>query len=96
MRAWRFLDGMQALSMNKSTSAISLVLIGSALALAGCSSGSDDDDEDDRAARGGHGYVGGGRVIAGPRGGIGRGGAVSTGASARGGFWRIGGVSAGS
>jgi hypothetical protein len=94
-RAWRFLDEMQAPSMNKSTQAISLVLMGSALALAGCSSGSDD-DEDDRAARSGHGYAGGARLIAGPRVGTGRGGIVGAGASARGGFGGIGGISAGS
>jgi hypothetical protein len=81
--------------MNKSTRAITSVLMGSALALAGCSTGSDD-DENDRAAQGGYGYAGGARVIAGPRVGIGRGGAVSTGASLRGGFGGIGGVSAGS
>jgi hypothetical protein len=87
---------MQRPSMNKSTKAISLVLMGSALAFAGCSSGSDD-DEDGRDARGGHGYHGGAPgIIPGSRPEVGRGGAVSTGTSARGGFGGIGGVSGGS
>jgi hypothetical protein len=82
-------------SMNKSTKAISLMLMGSALALAGCSTSRDDDDED-RAQRHG-GVYGGARVISpGFRGGTGGGTSVSTGASARGGFGGIGGFGSGS
>jgi hypothetical protein len=81
--------------MNKSTKAISLVLMGSALALAGCSSRSDD-DEDDRTPRHG-GVYGGMRVISpGFRGGAGGSSSVSAGASARGGFGGIGGFGSGS
>ena len=80
--------------MNKSTKAISLVLMGSALALAGCSNWSDDDDDKDRAQGHGGGY-GGARIVSpGFRGGGGT--AVSTGASARGGFGGIGGFGSGS
>jgi hypothetical protein len=69
--------------MNKSTKAISLVLMGSALALAGCSPRTDQDDEDNRVINGGgHGVYTSGRPI-----GSGfRGGTVGSGASARGGF----------
>ncbi len=70
--------------MNKSTKSISLVLIGSALALAGCSPGSDDDEA--RHGGGAHAgpYMRGGSRF---RGG---GAAVGAGASARGGFGGIG------
>jgi hypothetical protein len=82
--------------MNKSTKAISLVLIGSALALAGCSNWSDDDDEKSAQRHGG--VYGGARVISpGFRGGTSGGGSsVSAGASARGGFGGIGGFGSGS
>jgi hypothetical protein len=80
--------------MNKSTKAISLVLMGSALALAGCSSRSDDEDEDDRTAAGTHGYRGGVPVMI--RGsGVGR-GSVSSAPSVRGGFGATGGISSAS
>jgi hypothetical protein len=80
--------------MNKSTKAISLVLMGSALALAGCSTGQDDDDKD--RAQGHGGVYGGARIVSpGFRGG-GGGTSVSTGASARGGFGGIGGFGSGS
>ncbi len=83
--------------MNKSTKAISLVLMGSALALAGCSSRTDEEEED-RVAQGGHHRHGGfiPVIIPGSRGGVSRGGSVSAGASARGGFGGIGGVSSSS
>ena len=55
---------MQIPSMNKSTKVISLVLMGSALALAGCSSRTDDEEEDRVGGGGGHGGYGGARVIA--------------------------------
>ena len=78
--------------MNKSTKVISLVLMGSALSLAGCARERDDEEEN----RGGGGAHAGPRVIApvGIRGGMG-GGSVSSGASARGGFGGIGGVGVG-
>jgi hypothetical protein len=84
--------------MNKSTNAISLVLIGSALALAGCSSATDDDDNKRIGNNGGHGFYGGGRAIAPGFGGGVRGGgrSVSAGPSARGGFGGTGGVHSGS
>jgi hypothetical protein len=86
---------MMTLSMNKSTKVISLVLMGSALALAGCSTRSDD-DEDERTAQGGQGYRAGVPVMI-PRSGSGVGrGAVSTAPSARGGFGGTGAVSSGS
>jgi len=88
---------MQTPSMNKSTKAISLVLMGSALALAGCSSRTDNEDDDRIGSNGSHGVYGGSRVIA-PRfgGGVGGGGSVSAGPSARGGFGGTGGVGSGS
>ncbi len=79
--------------MNKSTQAISQILMGSVLALAGCSSGSDD-AEDDRAAQGGHGYRGGVPVMI--RGGGARPGGVTSAPSVRGGFGGTGGISSGS
>jgi hypothetical protein len=81
--------------MNKSTKAISLVFMGSALALAGCSGWSDDDDDNPTQHHGG--VYGGTRVVSpGFRGGVGGGGSVSAGASARGGFGGIGGIGSGS
>ena len=84
--------------MNKSTKAISLVLMGSALALAGCSSRTDDDDDNRVGNNRGHGVYGGSRVIAsGFGGGVrGGGGSVSAGPSARGGFGGTGGAGIGS
>ena len=87
-------DAVQTSSMNKSTKAISLVLMGSALALAGCSSRTDEEEEDRVGNGGGHGVYTGGRVI----GSRVRGGGVSVGSgvSARGGFGGIGGIGGGS
>jgi hypothetical protein len=84
-------------SMNKSTTAISLVLMGSALALAGCSSRTDDDDNNRVRNNTGHGGYGGGRMIA-PvfGGGTGGGRAVSAAPSARGGFGGTGAISSAS
>jgi hypothetical protein len=81
-------------SMNKSTTAISLVLMGSALALVGCSSRTDDDDNNRVGNSTGHGGYGGGRMIA-PvfGGGTGGGRAVS---AARGGFGGTGAISSAS
>ncbi len=80
-----------------STKSISLVLMGSALVIAGCSSRSGDDEEDDGASHRTHGFHGGVPVIIrGAGGGVGRGAGVSTGSSVRGGFGGIGGVGAGS
>jgi hypothetical protein len=71
--------------------------MGSALALAGCSSRTDDEDDDRAGNSGSRGVYGGGRLIA-PRfgGGVGGRGPVSVSPSARGGFGGIGGVSSGS
>lgn len=74
--------------MNRSTQAISLVLLGTALALSGCSQS----EEDENQQEGGHGGHGG--VFVAPRiGGYGAGRGVGTvGApSARGGFGGTGG-----
>ena len=82
--------------MNKSTGAISLVLLGTALAMAGCSSPTDDED-DQQHGGGGHGGYVGTRVVPGFRGaGFGRGGVATAAPSARGGFGGIGSGGAGS
>ena len=83
--------------MNKSTKAISLVLMGSALALAGCYSRTDDEENNRVGNSTGHGVYGGGRFIA-PRfgGGVGGGRAVSAAPSVRGGFGGTGAVSSAS
>jgi hypothetical protein len=79
--------------MNKSTKAISLVLMGSALALAGCSSRTDDEQDDRVGNSSGHGVYTSGRPIGtGFRGGA----AVGSGASARRGFGGTGGIGGGS
>jgi hypothetical protein len=72
--------------MKKSTGTVSLVLLGTALALAGCSH-SDDEDEEQQAA-GGHGVHSGTHFIPGIRTGGFRGSGRSTVAtpSVRGGF----------
>ncbi len=98
MRASVIIPGeMQTSSMNKSTKAISLVLMGSALALAGCSSRTDDDEDNRVGTNGGHGVYGGSRVIA-PRfgGGVSGGRSVSASPSVRGGFGGTGSVGIGS
>jgi hypothetical protein len=76
---------MQVTSMNKSTGAISLVLLGTALALAGCSRPDDEDDE--QQGGGGHGVHARTHIVPGIRGG-GFGGGRTTVAppSVRGGF----------
>ena len=80
--------------MNKSSGAISLVLLGTALALAGCSSQSDEEGGDwseDDGQQGHRGHVV--APIVGPRfgGGLGGGrGSVGAVPSARGGFGGIG------
>jgi hypothetical protein len=90
---WPFLENVSISPMTtKSTLSISLVLIGSATFLAGCSSRNDDEERR-------HGAAG---VYVGPRVGVGsgfRGGsgtATSTGVSARGGFGATGGFGAAS
>lgn len=77
--------------MKKSTGTISLVLLGSALALPGC--GSDPrDDEDDRQQAAGHGGYVGTRFVP----GFGGGGRTATSTpSVRGGFGGIGSVGVG-
>jgi hypothetical protein len=83
--------------MNKSTGAISLVLLGTTLALAGCSSDSDDEEGDWHAAGGQRAHVVAPIIRPGFRsGGFGGGGSVSSGPSARGGFGGIGSVGGGS
>jgi hypothetical protein len=72
--------------MRKSTGTISLVLLGTAMAVAGCSTRSEEEDDENQATahRGGHAgvrYVPGFRV-----GGTGRGGTVTATPSARAGF----------
>jgi hypothetical protein len=80
--------------MRKSTGTVSLVLLGTALALSGCSSRSD--DEEDRQNAGGHGGYVGTHVGSGFRGvGTGRVGSVAT-PSVRGGFGGIGSGAVGS
>ena len=75
--------------MRKSTGTISLVLLGTALAVAGCSSRTDE-EEDDRRGTGGHGGYVGTHVGSGFRSGGVRGGSVAASPSARGGFGGIG------
>jgi hypothetical protein len=94
--------------MNKSTKTISLVLIGSALTLAGCSSSEADlgvtFDEDEPQNQVNHGHTGGhlgagAGIYAASRilgRGVGGGGMVGAGVSARGGFGAPGGFSASS
>jgi hypothetical protein len=82
--------------MRRSTTALSLALLGSAVFLTGCSRDSDDDEWDETSARGGGHvvpFIGRG-LTGGARGGT---SAPSPGVSARGGFGGIGaGLSAGS
>ncbi len=87
---------MRILVMKKSTGAISLVLLGTALALAGCSSPSDDED-DPQQGGGGHGGHAGTHFVPVIRGGgFGRPGSVSATPSVRGGFGGIGSGGSGS
>ena len=82
--------------MTKSTATISLVLLGTALALSGCSSRSED-EEQDRQGVGGHGGYVGTRIGPTFRGtGSGRVGSVTATPSVRGGFGGIGSGGAGS
>ena len=72
--------------MRKSTGTISLVLLGAAVALAGCSTSTDEDEEKQQVA-GGHGGTAGAHYVPGFRvGGAGRGGTVTSTPSARAGF----------
>ena len=82
--------------MNKSTGAISLVLLGTAMALAGCSSRSDEDEGDWQDPDAPRTHVGAPIVRPGLGGGFGRTGSVGATPSARGGFGGIGSVGAGS
>src|SRR5262249_31525383 len=82
--------------MRKSTGTISLVLLGTALTLAGCSSQTEEKDEQ-RQGAGGHGGSAGTRFVPGFRGGGFAGtGTTSATPSVRGGFGGIGSVSAAS
>lgn len=70
--------------MNKSTGTISLVLLGTALALSGCSSPAEEDEDVQNA--GGHGGYVGTHYVPGSRLGAGGGGTVAATPSARAGF----------
>ena len=81
--------------MRKSTATISLVLLGTALALSGCSSRSEEEEENGQGGGGHGGYVGT-RVVPGFRGVGGRVGSATATPSVRGGFGGTGSAGVGS